>query len=171
MIEFLKEETEYKFENWECRTCLVLPNAKSRKQGSQKPPPGDDQKDATAEHTVLYLSELDPVRILAEMGISKNKVTNPQEFEAISATLMVCHHSMSFKTGVDGAPILCSRIPSDLQLTHAELAGPNAPAAGQLSIIPALFTFYLLLCLLLNKVKMLSAFKHLKILKRMPLVE
>ena len=128
MIEFLKVETGFKFETWECRTCLVLPNAKSRKQGSQKPSPGDDQKNA--EHKVLYITELVPENILDEMGISKNKVAAPQEFEAIAATLMVCHHSMRFRNSVDGVPILCSRILSDLQRTHAELAGPNAPVAG-----------------------------------------
>ena len=128
MIDFLKVETCFRFEKWECKTCLVLPNAKSSKQGSQKP--GDDQKDASAEHKVLYISELDPELILAQIGISKNKVTNPQEFEAISATLMSCHHSVSLKNDADGVPILCSRIPSDLQQTHAELAGKQAPTAG-----------------------------------------
>ena len=130
MIEFLKVETDYAFQTWECKTCLVLPNAKPSNPGSQAPSVGDNQKDASTEHKVLYISEVDPELILAQIGISRNKVTNPQEFEAISATLMSCHHSVSLKNDADGVPILCSRIPSDLQRTHAELAGQQAPTLG-----------------------------------------
>ena len=124
MIDYLKENTDFSFKDWQCVTVLCLPNSnKSYDPIPYKP----SIPYAPSQHSHLVLNKIDlniPNKILTKFQLSQ-KFEIDEEYEVLAAISMAALHSAAI-LNLRGPPLL----EAEGHSTHVALSGGAARPDG-----------------------------------------